>query len=147
MTSKWSLFLFLVLTSFISQSATSVMDGNLEKQQSMDKLSSYTLSSMDDVEMLTYFLLWRYGYFNHTSDHHHPNHGESHFHKLSILIFLFIKKSQQAMIIMMKTNWANQNYGSSLKKSKSINWYRIKVMDNHHRPLIWKCVRNLRWTI
>ena len=92
---KWSLFLFLSTTilfmiiivnqhSVFGQSTTTTKTTTTtisiinQQPQSLDKLSSnsYTLSSMDDVEMLTYFLLYRYGYFNHTSDHHHHHHGK-----------------------------------------------------------------------
>ena len=58
------------------QSTNTVMNGSLQPQPQPQ--SSYTLSSIDDVEMLTYFLLWRYGYFNTISDHHqhHNNRGK-----------------------------------------------------------------------
>lgn len=82
--STWTLFSFLIMIIFTNnhssmvfgQSTNTMMNGSLQPQPQPQ--SSYTLSSIDDVEMLTYFLLWRYGYFNTISDHHqhHNNRGD-----------------------------------------------------------------------
>lgn len=69
--SSFILFIVSILPSFVViVDATSSDVKYNEKNRNQDDANNkrFTLSTIEDVEMLTYFLLWKHDYFDNTPD-------------------------------------------------------------------------------
>ena len=60
-----SCYIFAYLIYVIHASEHGFID---KDKLNLSKAKSFTLSSIEDVEMLTYFLLWKHDYFDNSPD-------------------------------------------------------------------------------